>query len=167
LARTNADDREQLASEDRPAAIRTCASTRIARPAATVFAFVVDGFFDNYPRWSPEVVELEPLDAGRIETGARVRQVRVDHGRRSDTTVCVTACERVRLLELEATGKPLYRIRYELADAGTGHTTLELTFELVRLELYMRPFERLIRRAIRGGSQEAIDNIRALVEAEC
>lgn len=132
-----------------------------------MFSFVVDGFFDNYPRWSPEVVELEALDADRIQTGARVRQVRVDRGRRSDTTVRVTACERARLFELEATGKPLYRIRYELAEAGPGHTTLELTFELIRLEFYMRPFERLIRRAIRGGSEEAVGNIRALVEAEC
>lgn len=33
----------------------------IGQPVSKVYGFVVTDFFKNYPRWSPEVVELEAI----------------------------------------------------------------------------------------------------------
>jgi len=38
--------------------IQTTSRVVIDRPPEPIFAFVVDGFLDNYPRWSPEVKTL-------------------------------------------------------------------------------------------------------------
>ena len=47
-----------------------------------VFEFIGVGFFSNYPRWSPEVVELEQLSDGEIGVGTLARQVRIDQRHR-------------------------------------------------------------------------------------
>jgi len=138
----------------------------IERAPATVFDFVAVHFFDNYPRWSPEVEQLEPLTGRTVEVGARARQVRVDHGRRSETTFCVTALEPDRLIRFEAEDRPAFVIEYRCAALEGERCRLEFSFELVRLEFYMRPFERLIRRAVQQGSARAVDNIKALIERE-
>ena len=38
-------------------------STVINKPIDKVFNFIAVDFFENYPRWSPEVQELEMLSA--------------------------------------------------------------------------------------------------------
>lgn len=60
-------------------------SSIIKRPPEDVFRFVGERFFENYPRWSPEVVELTPLSDGPVGVGTMARQVRVDQGRRSES----------------------------------------------------------------------------------
>jgi len=45
--------------------VRAQASTDIGRPVDAVFRFVAVDFFRNYPRWSPEVVELRPMTRDR------------------------------------------------------------------------------------------------------
>jgi hypothetical protein len=35
-------------------------------PIGSVFDFVGHGFFQNYKRWCPQVVELEPLSDGPV-----------------------------------------------------------------------------------------------------
>lgn len=148
------------------AVVRAQTRTEIARPLETVFGFVVHEFFDNYPRWSPEVIELEALDARPLAVGRRVRQVRVDRGRRSETIVRVTALDAPRRVELASEHAPWYRIRFDFAPAGTDATELAFSFELTRLELYMRPFAKLIRRAVDEGARRSVEDLRRLVEAE-
>lgn len=154
--------------------VRGEATTDIARPVDTVFDFVVADFFRNYPRWSPEVTELEPLDGsagghgtGRppVALGTRARQVRVDHGRRSDTVVGVVALEPNRRVAFASEGNPSFTSAFEFAAHGDA-TTLRFHFELTELKFYMRPFESLIRRAIQEGAERTVVNIRDLVEAE-
>lgn len=144
--------------------VRAEAETRIARPAATVFAFVVDGFFDNYPRWSPEVETLEPLAGGRLAVGVTARQVRVDHGRRTETTFEVSELVRDRRAVFSGTSHP-FRVSYDFEPAPDG-STLRFAFELTRVRPVWRPFERLIRAAVARGVRDVPGRIRTLVEAE-
>ena len=41
-----------------------------------------------------------------------------------------------------------------------------LPFELLSLELFMRPFEKLIRIAVQEGTEKTVINIKKLVESE-
>ncbi len=86
--------------------VHTQVSAEIERPVTTVFEFVAVEFFDNYPRWSPEVRELEPLDGNAVQAGIRARQVRVDRGRRSETVFRVTDLEPYRRVRFEGTPPP-------------------------------------------------------------
>lgn len=144
--------------------VRAQAATRIARPVATVFGFVIDGFLDNYPRWSPEVEALESLDAGGLTVGAAMRQVRVDHGRRTETTFEVAELVRDRHAVFAGTSHP-FRARYDFEPVADG-TELRFTFELIRIRPVWRPFERLIRAAVERGVRDVPANIKALVETE-
>lgn len=146
--------------------VRTETRVDIARPVATVFRFVVDELFTNYPRWSPEVVELEGLDGAGIAVGARARQVRVDHGRRSETIVRITALAKPHYVEFASEHSPWFRIRFDFEPIDADHTGVTFTFELTRLELYMRPFQRLIRRAIDNGAQRSMHELKRLIETE-
>ncbi|GAB0148437.1 MULTISPECIES: SRPBCC family protein [Marichromatium] len=142
--------------------VRTQASTHIARPPDQVFAFVALDFFSNYQRWSPEVVSLEALSPGPIRLGSRGRQVRVDHGRRTEATFEVCVFEQDRRIDFQGLSAPIY-ISYRFEPSADG-TRLTFVFELSRLELFMRPFEKLIRAAIQEGGERVVGNIRGLLE---
>lgn len=143
--------------------IRASASTLIPRSPDQVYDFIAD-LGRNYRRWSPEVVDLQIHTSGPLRVGTTARQVRVDKGRRTETTFRVSAMERGRRMEFRGTSDP-FRLIYDLTEAG-GQTRLTFTFELARLELFMRPFEKLIRLAIQDGTRRTVHNIRGLVERE-
>jgi hypothetical protein len=149
---------------DNPVAAK--AGITIQRPADEVFRFIGVDFFSNYPRWSPEVIELTPLTPGEVRLGTMARQVRVDQGNRSESSFKVTVFEPARRIRFEGVSNP-YVCDYLLdgESAGTG-TRVVFTFELLRLELYMRPFEKLIRIAIQDGAERTVRNIKRLIEAE-
>jgi hypothetical protein len=146
--------------------IRSESRTQIGRPVPIVYGFVVEEFFDNYPRWSPEVTELEGLDTPCIALGNRVRQVRLDRGRRSETTVCVSSLSPHEHAEFTSEHAPWFRIRFDFAPTGSAATELAFSFELQRVELYMRPFTKLIRRALQEGADRSVEEIRRMVETE-
>jgi len=66
------------------------ASIVINKPVDTVFNFIAVDFFENYPRWSPEVQELEMLSPPPLQLNSLVRQVRIDNGQRSESTFKIT-----------------------------------------------------------------------------
>jgi hypothetical protein len=144
--------------------VKASAEILIGRHPEQVFGFVAQDFFVNYPRWSPEVKRLQVLTPGPIRVGSRAHQVRVDRGRRTESTFRVTSLESPIRVEF-AERTDLYRIAYRLVPAG-GRTRLTFDFELRRLELYMRPFERLIRMAVQDGTERVVRNIKCLVERE-
>lgn len=144
--------------------VRAEASALVAVPARRVYAFVVEDFARNYRRWSPEVQHLELLTPGPLRVGSQARQVRVDHGRRSEHWFRVTELEppsRVAFAERS----DLFRIDYRMTPIGE-QSRLTFAFELRWLELYMRPFEKLIRSAAQDGAVRVVRNIKALVERE-
>lgn len=149
--------------------VKAQASIVIARPPEAIYAFIADDFARNYKRWSPEVQRLEMLTTGPLRVGSQVRQVRVDQGRRSETTFRVRTLERPRRVCFVET-RDQFRVDYGLEpvqDKANGDCSrLTFGFQLSRIELYMRPFEKLIRSAVQEGANRTVDNIKRLVEAE-
>ncbi len=140
------------------------ASTLIARSADQVFTFIAVDFFENYQRWSPEVLSLESKTQGPVRVGTTCRQVRVDQGRRTESTFRVSRFEPGKRVEFEGMSNP-FRVSYELAPTA-DKTRLTFTFELSRLEFFMRPFEKLIRIAMAEGAERVVRNIKRLIETE-
>lgn len=136
----------------------------IQRPCDDVFNFVGADFLRNYPRWSPEVLDLKSLTDGPVKIGTLCRQVRVDQGNRSESTFKVTAFQPGRRICFEGTSNP-FRCDYVLEPASsTAESRITFTFELLRLELYMKPFEKLVRLAVQDGTERTVRNIKQLVE---
>lgn len=142
------------------------ASTVIKKPVEDVFHFIGEEFFDNYPRWSPEVVELKALSDGPLKVGAMARQVRVDHGHRSESTFTVTDFQPNRRIAFSGVSNA-YHCTYELEAAQPAAATrVAFTFELPRLEPFMRPFEKLIRVAVQDGAERTVKNLKGLIEGK-
>ncbi len=144
--------------------VKTQASTVIAKPTDHVFDFIAVDFFDNYRRWSPEVLSLELLSSGPVQVGTLGRQVRVDHGRRTEATFKVTAFERDRRIDFQGISDPFF-ISYQF-EGMADRTRLTFIFELSRLEFFMRPFEKLIHAAVHEGAERIVRNIKGLIETE-
>jgi PAS domain S-box-containing protein len=144
--------------------IRGEASTTIRQPVSTVFSFMVDDFLTNYPRWSPEVLSLRPLSEGVLRVGFMAEQTRVDQGRRSTSTFRVTACDRDCRLHITGISQP-FRLSFEL-DAAGATTKITFAFELLRVDFFMRPFEKLVRLAIADGARGVVGNLKRLLEAQ-
>jgi PAS domain S-box-containing protein len=144
--------------------IRGEASTMIRQPASTVFNFIVDDFLTNYPRWSPEVLALRPLSDGGLRVGFMAEQTRLDQGRRSTSTFRVTACDRDCRLHIAGISQP-FRLSFEL-DATGATTKITFAFELLKIDFFMRPFEKLIRLAIADGARGVVGNLKRLLEAQ-
>jgi hypothetical protein len=140
------------------------ADTLIARPREAVFSFIAEDFYKNYPRWSPEVQRLEVLSPGPLRVGSQARQVRIDRGRRTESTFAVVVCEGPRLLAF-AERSNQFHISYRLDPAGAD-TRLTFAFELVRMDLFMRPFKKLIRLVVQEGAERVVRDIKNLVELE-
>jgi len=144
--------------------VRAEASILIGRPVENVFDFVAVNFFDNYPRWSPEVIDLRATTPPPVRAGTAARQVRVDQGRRSESTFQVSAFETGNRIAFQGTSSP-FLIVYRFDPLG-DKTRLTFTFELSRLEFFMRPFEKLIHVAVQDGAERVVHNIRGLIEVE-
>lgn len=142
------------------------ASIVIERPADEIFQFIGHDFFRNYPRWSPEVKELSQVSPGEVKLGTRARQVRIDQGHRSESIFGVTAFVPGKRICFEGISNP-YRCDYELkAETDEVHTRVSFTFELPKIELFMRPFEKLIRVVVQDGAERTVRNLKRLIEAE-
>jgi hypothetical protein len=145
--------------------VRAQASIEIERPQAAVYAFIAEEFERNYPRWSPEVKHLQMVTKGPVRVGSIARQVRVDQGRRTESTFKITEMQPPRRLTFQGTSFP-FLVDYRF-DAASEHTSLTFTFELRRLDLMMRPFEKLIRVAVQDGAERTVRNLKRLIESEC
>ena len=131
-----------------------------------IFGYLGDGFFENYPKWSPEVVELECLSDGPVKLGTIARQVRIDQGRRTETRFKIDVYERNKRLGFAGISDP-FRCVYELGDKDSGKSSeLVFTFELTEIQMVMRPFEKLIRVVIQEGAERTVRNLKRLTEAD-
>lgn len=138
----------------------------IKYPCEDIFNFVGANFVKNYPRWSPEVVDLELLTDGPVNVGTMCRQVRVDQGRRSESTFKVTIFQPGKRVCFEGITNP-FRCDYVLEPSNPESSSrISFTFELMSLEIFMRPFEKLIRIAVQDGTEKTVGNIKKLIETE-
>ena len=136
----------------------------INQPLIKVFNFIAVDFFDNYPKWSPEVQELELLSAPPLQLNSLVRQVRIDNGQRSESTFKITTYKVGEQLVFEGVSNA-YRCSYDFASTTpTINTQITFTFELLKLELFMLPFEKLINIAVQEGAKRTTRNLKNLIE---
>ena len=142
------------------------ASIKIDRPVQEVFDYVALHFFENYPKWALEVVEFKPINDNPMKVGALARQTRIDQGQKVESTFEIIALQPNELLVLNGLSAP-YRNSYHFqAIHNDEETLLTFSFELLELEIFMRPFEKLIRTAIEEGAQNTVQNIRNLLAVD-
>jgi len=142
------------------------ASILLECPARQAFKFIGENLFLNYPRWSSEVKELEQITPGPVCLGTIARQVRVDQGHRSESKFRITIYEPHRRLAFAGISDP-FRCIYELQDEHhPGSAKLFFKFELLEIQMIMRPFEPMIRTAVQDGAERTVQNIKRLVESE-
>ena len=142
------------------------AHTIVSCSAAELFQYIGAGLFENYPKWSPEVKELEQITPGPVQLGTEGRQVRVDQGRRSESKFKISAFELGQRITLVGVSAP-FRCTYELQEISpTQSTKLIFSFELLEILAIMRPFEGLVRVAIKDGAERTVQNIKRLIETE-
>lgn len=134
----------------------------IQRPVDEVYGYVCTGFYDNYPRWCPEVVEVRPLSPGPLRVGSVARQVRRDLGRRTEATFRVVELVEHSHVVFESITKPRFRVVYRFEPAG-AHTRVALHFEL-RPELFLKPFEGKIRKVVRETTTRTLENLKRILE---
>ncbi|SFP58971.1 Polyketide cyclase / dehydrase and lipid transport [Nitrosomonas cryotolerans] len=142
------------------------ASIIVECSSSELFQYLGNDLFQNYPKWSPEVKELEQITPGPVQLGTIGRQVRVDQGRRSESRFKIFDYDKDKRLTLLGVSDP-FRCSYELQVIDSGNSTkLTFTFELLELLAIMRPLEGLVRAAIKDGAERTVQNIKRLVEAE-
>ena len=137
----------------------------INKPVDKVFNFIAVDFFENYPRWSPEVQELEMLSAPPLQLNSLVRQVRIDNGQRSESTFKITTFKVGQQLVFEGVSNA-YRCSYDFVTTNPPTSTqVTFTFELLKLELFMLPFKKLISIAVQDGARRTVRNLKNLIES--
>ncbi len=132
-------------------------------PNTEIYDFVANCFFENYPKWCPQVVELEMLSEPPVHSGTLGRQVTRDRGIDSESTFEVTHFASPQRLEIMGKSEP-FRTAYEFAKETETSTRVAFTFELKELDLVMRPFQKLIRTALEEGAAQTVENIKQLLE---
>lgn len=141
------------------------ASTIIQSPSDRLFNFIGIDLLVNYPRWSPEVKDLEKLTDGPIRQGVICRQVRIDQGNRSESTFKIKTFDSGMRICFEGVSNP-YRCDYMIEPINSTDSRLTFIFELLSLDLHVRPFEKLVRIAVQDGTERTVRNIKKLIEAE-
>jgi hypothetical protein len=137
----------------------------INKPVNKVFNFIAVDFFENYPRWSPEVQELELLSAPPLQLNSLLRQVRIDNSQRSESTFKITTYKDDQKLVFEGVSNA-YRCSYDFVSTNPStNTQITFTFELLKLELFMLPFEKLISIAVQDGARRTVRNLKNLIES--
>jgi len=146
--------------------IKAHSQISVRRPVSKVYGFVVTDFFKNYPRWSPEVIDLESIGSNTIALGVRGRQIRIDQGRRSETRFQITELVDQKRAVFDGDLQAKFAIRYNFQSKSDDETILSFEFELKKIDLFMMPFQKLIRIAIQDGADRTIRNIKRLIESE-
>ncbi len=139
------------------------ASVEINKPVNDVFRFVGEKFFENYPKWALEVSEFSPLTGKEVFVGAKARQTRQEQGEKVETVFEVSEFEPPQKVTLTGVNAP-FRNTYQMScHDGGDETDLEFSCEIMELEFFMRPFEKLIRVAIEEGAENTVENIKHLL----
>jgi hypothetical protein len=148
-------------------------SVIIRKPAEEVFRFIGEDFFENYPKWSPEVKNLKALSGGPVRVGTLARQVRVDFGYRSESDFRVLEFQKYQRFVCAGVGHvgdvlrmSAFRCVYDLKEAPFSEscTCVAFKFEIPELDFMMRPFERLVRVVIQKAAEHSLLNIKGLIE---
>lgn len=141
-------------------------SIDIDKSTHDIFSYIGEKFFYNYPKWAVEVIEFEPLDGNQVFVGATAKQVSKDGGATAESIFKITDYDPDFKLIFQGLTAP-YKHTYLLESNNQEQLTrLTFRFELLELELFMRPFEKMIRYAIEDGTESTVENIKNLITLE-
>jgi len=139
-------------------------SVLIRREPEDVFRFVATEFFDNYPKWSPEVRQLEKLTAGEMRVGVKARQVRLDAGYRSEALFQVADFKPDQILRFISLSKPRFEVCYRF-ERVAADTRLSFDFR-ADLPLYLLPVSGYIEKIIRQSGRDVVANLKTMLETD-
>jgi hypothetical protein len=139
------------------------ATVELDKTINDVFSFIGKDFFENYPKWAVEVTYFEPLDGKEVFVGAKARQKRQDNGSEVESIFQITNYSPNMQLILKGINEPYQQSYMMKSEEGKHKTWLTFRFELLEIEVFMRPFQKLIRTAIEDGAENTVENIRQLI----
>ncbi len=142
------------------------ASIHINKSIHDIFSYIGTQFFNNYPKWATEVVTFEPLTGNEVFIGAQAKQVRTDNNIKVESIFEITDYQPQSKLSLQGLTDP-YKHSYLLEISEPQSTRLTFRFELLEVEVFMRPFQKLIRSAIEDGAENTVETIKNLIIVEC
>ena len=104
----------------------------VDRSPTDVWAFVVDGFFANHPKWDPALIECRPLDGSAVPPQAGTRGVEVRaFGGKQRAEFEVTEVDRGRYFAFRNTSGPFALERsYTFAPVERG-TRVAFSFRML------------------------------------
>lgn len=137
-------------------------SARVPQEAQIVFSFIADDFHKNYMRWMTDVIELDLIDPTPIRKGNRLRQVRVENEDEVTSTFEIKSYDPFHTFALEGLDMP-YRQTYSIDTKGAGESEITFRFELLEIDLFMRPFVKLIRSAMEEGVDSTLETLVQLI----
>lgn len=144
--------------------IQAQSSIRINCPLQQVYRHIVIDFFENYPKWSPDLIELEQLSDGPVQIGSIGRQIRCDGGRRLESRFHVTLLKPNQEIAFESLTKPYFQVRYAMHPDGSA-TTVTFFFAL-QLDLLLKPLGRVLTGMIDRGVERNTLDLRNFIEAQ-
>lgn len=142
------------------------ASILIDEPQSVVFAFVAENYFQHYCQWAPEIVELESYDNNRVFVGAKGRQVREDNNALVESSFEVIQYQPPVQFAIQGISTAYQATYLTESHPQPTQTTLIFRFDLLEIDLFMRPFVKLIRAAIEEGAEATVEKIKALLQTQ-
>jgi hypothetical protein len=139
------------------------AETTVQASVESSYDFVARRYFENYPKWCPQVVEVEPLSELPVRVGTKGRQVARETGIETISTFEVSELEEPKRFEIVGASDP-FKTTYQFTATSPETTEIAFTFELLELDFAMRPFHKLISTALKEGAIRTLENIRDLLE---
>jgi hypothetical protein len=139
------------------------ATVDINQSIEQVFDFIGEHFFDNYQKWALEVVDFEPLNGKQVFVGARAKQVRMENGVEVESIFEIIDFKPSIKIIFQGVTAPYKQCFLLESSIQENPTRLTFRFELLELEFFMRPFQKLIRIAIEDGAENTVENIKNLL----
>lgn len=135
----------------------------VERPASEIFKFIAPGFFENYTKWCPEVVKLESLSETPVQQSSRGKQLTLDRGVETESSFEVSEYVSDEKFVITGLTDP-FTSSYQIVPLGPDKCRLVFSFEIKEIDLLMRPFQKLIKRALEEGASRTVGNIKFLLE---
>ena len=137
-------------------------SVEARRPREEVWAYVVDGFFENHRHWDPAITELVQLTEGPMVEGTRGRETRSFGGKQS-ADFEVTELRRPSVFAFLNTSGPFHLERRFVFDAEASATRVTFRFVMAPKGPMHLVFP-LVRRTVARQVRANIARIPGLVE---
>ena len=98
-----------------------------------------------------------------MKVGAKGRQVREDNDSQIESIFEIVEFKPHSAFVIQGLSTPYKQTYMTVGEGKNTQTRLTFRFDLLEIEIFMRPFEQLIRVAIEDGAENTVERIRDLV----